>query len=90
MKTIELSEVAALTPYVLPGCQEPLILKQNGQTVAAIVPADEQEVESLLLSINPQFQAILERSQQRLDKAGAVSSAEVRRRLGLPPGESLE
>ena len=88
MKSIDLSEVSALAPLVIPGSHEPVILKRNGQTVAAIVPADEQDVESMLLSINPQFQAILERSQQRMESEGGVPSAEVRRRLNLPPAES--
>jgi antitoxin (DNA-binding transcriptional repressor) of toxin-antitoxin stability system len=74
-------------PLVLAGSQEPVILTQNGQTVAAVVPGDEQDVESLLLSINPQFQTILERSEQRLNSEGAIASGEVRKRLGLPPSE---
>jgi antitoxin (DNA-binding transcriptional repressor) of toxin-antitoxin stability system len=85
MKSIDLTEVSALVPLVTPGSQEPVILTRDGQTIAAIVPANEQEVESLLLSINPQFQAILERSQQRMESEGGVPSAEVRKRLGLPP-----
>ena len=88
MKTIELSQVAALTPHVQPGSHEPVILTENGQTIAAIVPADEQDVESLLLSINPKFQAILERSQRRLESEGGLSSAEVRGQLGLPSKKS--
>ena len=84
MKTIELAEVAALTPHVQPGNQEPVILLQNGHAVAAILPADEQGVESMLLSLNPKFQAVLERSQKRLESEGALSAAEVRTRLGLP------
>jgi hypothetical protein len=37
----------------------------------------------MLLSINPQFLAILERSQRRLEAEGGLSSDEVRKRLGL-------
>ena len=88
MKTIELSEVSALAPHVQPGSHEPVILTQNGQTIAAILPADEQDVESFLLSINPQFQAVLERSERRLESEGGLSSAEVRGRLGLSAKES--
>jgi antitoxin (DNA-binding transcriptional repressor) of toxin-antitoxin stability system len=88
VKTIELSEVSALAPHVQPGRQEPVILTENGHTLAAIVPANEHDVESLLLSINPQFQAVLERSERRLKSEGAVSSAEVRRQLGLPEKDS--
>lgn len=44
---------------------------------------DDQDVESLLLSISPQFQAILKRSQHRLETEGGLSSADVREKLGL-------
>ncbi len=84
MKSIELSEVSALAPYVQPGTSEPVILTRDGEAVAAVFPGDERDVENLLLSINPQFQAILDRSERRLQSEGSVSSAEVRRRLGLP------
>jgi antitoxin (DNA-binding transcriptional repressor) of toxin-antitoxin stability system len=84
MRTIELSEVAALVPLLQSENQELLVVTQNGQTVAAIVPANDQEVESLLLSISPTFQAILNRSQRRLESEGAIPSADVRQRLGLP------
>ena len=83
MKTIELSEVSALAPHVQSGSHEPVILTQNGHAVAAILPVDERDVENLLLSINPQFQAILDRSERRLKSEGLVSSADVRTRLGL-------
>ena len=88
MKTIELSKVAALLPFLQSGSQEPLFVTRNGKTVAAIIPANEEDAESMLLSINPRFQAILERSQQRLESEGGLTSAEVRERLGLPPAES--
>jgi len=84
MKTIELSQVAALTPHVQPGSYEPVVLTQNGRTVAAILPSDEQGVESMLLSLSPHFKAILDRSQHRLEAEGGLSAAEVRARLGLP------
>ena len=84
MKAIEVSQVSALEPHVRPGCEEPLLLTKDGEVVAAIVPADEREAESMLLSIHPKFQAILERSRQRLESEGGLSSADVRRRLGLP------
>ena len=83
MKSIELSEVSALAPHVQEGAREPLFLTKNGHTVAAVVPTDDEDAESLLLSISPQFQAILERSQQRLDTEGGMSSAEVHRQLGI-------
>jgi antitoxin (DNA-binding transcriptional repressor) of toxin-antitoxin stability system len=84
MKAIELSEVSALAPHIRPGCDEPLLLTDHGQVVATIVPADEHDAESMLLSINPKFLAILERSRRRLETEGGLSGDEVRERLGLP------
>jgi len=83
MKAIELSEVSALTPHIKRGHGGPLLLTDHGRVVATIVPADEQDGESMLLSIDPRFSAILERSRQRLETEGGLSSDEVRKRLGL-------
>lgn len=83
MKILDISAVTALAPH-LQQSQEPLFITKDGRTVAAVVPVDEEDAESLLLSVNPQFEAVLERSQQRLDSEGGLSSAEVRDRLGLP------
>ncbi len=83
MKSIEISEVSALAPYVKPGCSEPLLLTNHGRVIATIVPADEEGAESMLLSINPEFQAILERSRSRLESEGGLSTETVRRQLGI-------
>jgi hypothetical protein len=85
MKTVDLSAVAALAPHLQSDAKEPLFVTKDGHTIGAVVPAADEDVESLLLSVNSKFQTILERSQQRLDSEGALSSDEVRQRLGLPP-----
>jgi len=87
MTTIDLSEVSALAPLLHPESGEPVILTRGGQAVAAVFPANEEDVESLLLSTNAQFQAILERSQRRFKSEGGIAAAEVRRQLGLPERE---
>ena len=84
MKAIEVSELSALAPHVKPGWSEPLLLTDHGRVVAALVPADEEDAENMLLSINPRFGAILERSRSRLESEGGLSSEEVRKRLGIP------
>lgn len=85
MKTLDLADVAALVPHLQSDSREPVFLTKDGHTVAAVVPAADEDMESLLLSVNPQFQAILERSQKRLEMEGGMSTAQVRERLGLPP-----
>jgi antitoxin (DNA-binding transcriptional repressor) of toxin-antitoxin stability system len=84
MKAIEVSEVSAFAPHVQPGCSEPLLLTDRGRVVATIVPAGEADVESMLLSINPKFGAILERSRIRLGSEGGLSSEQVREGLAIP------
>jgi antitoxin (DNA-binding transcriptional repressor) of toxin-antitoxin stability system len=84
MKAIDLSEVSALAQHIQPGCTEPLLLTDRGRVVATIVPANEEDAESMILSIDPTFGAILERSRMRLDSEGGLSSEQVRERLGIP------
>jgi antitoxin (DNA-binding transcriptional repressor) of toxin-antitoxin stability system len=84
MKSIDLAEVAALGPFLQPGSTEPVAVRVGGQAVAAIVPvASEEELEDIALSQSEEFQAILRRSQERLEREGPISADEVRRRLGL-------
>jgi hypothetical protein len=85
MKSIDISQVAALAPLLTAGDEEPLFLTRNGETVAAIVPASEQDMESLLLSVNQKFQVLLERAEQRLQTEGGLTADQVRKRLVLPP-----
>jgi len=84
VKAIEISEVSALAAHVKPGSSEPVLLTDHGRVVATIVPADEDDAQSMLLSINPRFGAILERSRRRLESEGGLSSEAVRERLGIP------
>lgn len=81
MKTIELSDIAALSPHLESASGEPVVVRSHGKTLAAVVPVNDEDVESLLLSINPRFQHILERSEERLRSEGSLSADEVRRRL---------
>jgi len=84
MKSIDLADIAALGPFIQAGASEPVLVTSHGQTIAAVVPvASADDLEDLVLSRSAQFETILERSNQRLEKEGGLSSEEVRRRLGL-------
>ena len=83
MKTIDLADVAALTPHVAGAVQDPVLVTKDGATVAAVIPLAGDEAEQLLLSLSPQFQAILEQSERRLKQEGGLSTEQVRARLGL-------
>ena len=62
---------------------EPLIVTAHGKPVAALVPVSNVDLETLSLSTNPDFLALIERSRARLKKEGGISDKEMRRRLGI-------
>jgi hypothetical protein len=83
MKSIDLGELSGLASHLQSAANEPIFVTKDGHTIAAIVPAADDDVESLPLSLNPKFQAILERSQSRLESEGGLTPADVRRHLNL-------
>ena len=83
MKTIEATEATApLKEYAKDVGKEPLILTVDGKPVAALVPIENADLESVTLSTNPRFLSLIERSRVRHKLEGGISSAEIRRRLG--------
>ena len=84
MKTIEMSEATApLAEYAQEVGKEPLILTVDGRPVAALVPIENADLETVTLSAHPEFLALIERSRARQRAEGGVSGEEIRRRLGL-------
>jgi hypothetical protein len=54
-------------------------------TVAALVSIRHADWETIALSMNPNFIAVIEESRKAHQKEGGVSSVEMRRRLGIKP-----
>jgi len=57
------------------------VITENGSPLAAIVGVDEEALESLALSNNPDFLAIIERSRENYRRHGGIPLDEVRREL---------
>ena len=84
MKKVELRQASApLSEYALKAKKGPIIVTKAGKPVAAVVPIRNADAETVSLSTNRQFLAIMERSRTRLKKEGSISAKEIRRRLGL-------
>ena len=84
MKTIEVTEATApLGEYAKNIDGEPVILTVKGKPVAALVPIESTDLESVTLSTDPEFLTLIERSRIRQKSEGGISSAEMRLRLGL-------
>ncbi|MGD9890301.1 MAG: type II toxin-antitoxin system prevent-host-death family antitoxin [Dehalococcoidia bacterium] len=89
MKKIELAEAgAALAEYVREHSDDPVILTEGGQPVAAVISLGRVDWETISLSTNPRFQAILERSRERRRVEGGISHEELVRRLDLDEARS--
>ncbi len=84
MKTIEMAKATApLAEYARDVDKEPIILTKKGKPIAALVTIENADSETVTLSTNPKFLALIERSRTRQKTEGGVSSKEMRRRLQL-------
>ena len=84
MKTLEITQATApLAEYVRDVSKEPVILTEGGKPIAALVPIENSDWETVELSTHPQFLALIERSRARQKAEGGISSTEMRHRLGL-------
>ena len=84
MKTLELTQATAtLVDYVQNMGPETHILSIDGQPVAALMPLENLDMETISLSTNPEFLAILAESRASLKAEGGIPLAEVKQRLGL-------
>ena len=82
MKRIEVAEATRpLEQYAREIGKEPLVLTIEGQPVAALVSLENTDAETLSLSSDVDFQALIAESRLRLRREGGISAAEMRRRL---------
>ena len=84
MKTLDITEAtASLADYAQEANQEPVIVTREGKPIAALMPIENADWETVGLSTHPQFLALIERSRSRQKAEGSISSAEMRRRLEI-------
>jgi prevent-host-death family protein len=82
MKSVELRKaLSPLAEYAAEIAEGPVIVTKKGRPVAALIPVDKADVESILLSANPRFQAILKRSRSEYKRKGGLSTEELREQL---------
>ena len=83
MKTLEMAKaVDPLAKYAQRLNKSPVILTERGKPVAALVPIQNADWETVRLSTHPGFLALIERSRARQKREGGLTSREVRKRLG--------
>ena len=83
MKVVEKQEATrTLADYASEIQSGPVVVTDHGQPVAALVPIENADLETVSLSTNRQFLDLIERSRSRVREKGRVSSEEMRRRFG--------
>jgi prevent-host-death family protein len=86
MKTLEISKARrSLASYSKKARKEPMVVTANGKPIAALIGIQNADMETVTLSNNPQFLALIERSRQRQSQEGGISGEQMRRRLSLKP-----
>ncbi len=68
----------------------PVIVTDHGCPVAALVPIENADLETVTLSTNQQFLDLIERSRACVAQEGAISSADMRRRFQPSTSEHAE
>ena len=84
MKTLDIKRATApLADYAQEVSCEPVIVTMEGKPIAALVPIENADWETVRLSTHPQCLSLIERSRVRQKEEGGISSKEMRSRLGL-------
>ena len=85
MKRIEVSEaIGELADYVRRlDDEEPVAITDGDQVLAVLIATPNSDWESVSLSLNPKFQAMIERSCRSHDREGGISLEEIMQEFGL-------
>lgn len=89
IQTVEITEaIHPLAEYARHAYIEPTLITIDGKPAAIVISVEDIDWESVLLSHNPQFSAIIERSRKSQNTGRGLSSDEMRASLGLKSEEA--
>jgi antitoxin (DNA-binding transcriptional repressor) of toxin-antitoxin stability system len=84
MKTIEMTKATlSLSDYTKDINNEPMIITKDGNPIAALIGISNADLETVSLSNNTQFLALIERSRTRQKTEGGISTEQMHKKLGL-------
>ena len=84
MRTVDIAEATgSLSEYARRIRRGPVVVTRRGRPVAVVVAVEGLDLETLSLSTNPDFIALIERARASYRATGGLSLDEVRRRCGL-------
>jgi prevent-host-death family protein len=89
MKRVKITDATGSLAEYTRDLQGPLIVTAHGKPVAALVPVEGVDLETLYVGTSPVFLDVIERSRRRHETEGGLSLEQVRKRLGTPlPGRN--
>jgi antitoxin (DNA-binding transcriptional repressor) of toxin-antitoxin stability system len=84
VKTIDIADAtASLSEYAEKELEEAVVVTRRGKPILALTPIRKGDWESLAVATHPKFLAIVERSRASHKPGTGISTAQMRRRLGL-------
>jgi prevent-host-death family protein len=83
MKSVEIRDATGiLADYAREAQHETLVVTRRGKPMAAVVPLRGIDLESLAVSTNPDFIALIERARARYRQTGGISLEDMKRKWG--------
>jgi prevent-host-death family protein len=84
MKTLEMKEATGeLSSYAQQVRREPVVVTDHGKPVMALMPIENADLETVGLSSDPRFIAMIERSRAQYKAGTGIPLEEIRRKYGL-------
>src|SRR5688572_26577847 len=84
MKVLDKREAtASLAEFAELNRDEPIVVTNKGRPIAALLPIEDADLETVSLCLNPAFLDIIERSRASQRAGRTISLQEMRRRFGL-------
>ncbi len=86
VRTVDIGDATqTLAEYARQLDAGPIVVTSGGQPLAAVVPMEDADLETVSLSMDPQFMEIIRRSRARGEREGGVAADEVERKFGHRP-----
>ena len=84
MRTLEMKQATGdLSSYAAQVGKEPMVVTENGKPVMALIPITDADLETIALSTDPRFIALIERSRELYKPGTGIPLEEIRRRYRL-------
>jgi len=86
VKTVEIAQATgSLAEYAKQARKDTVVVTRRGKPLAAVVPLDSDDWEDFVVSQDPRFIEIIERSRASYRAKGGIPLEQIEREFGLRP-----